>query len=127
MAKKLTRYILIALVLGVIAGWEINSAIDDGTPASAERLKSIADYLSIVTALFLRLIKMIIAPLVFSTLVACIAHMGDVAALGPCRQSLARLFLPRHPLFTTSRTGAGDGASPRRGPDPADPARDGGE
>src|SRR6478672_11240541 len=82
MAKKLTRYILIALVLGIIAGWAINAGIDDGTPHSAERLKSIADYLSIVTALFLRLIKMIIAPLVFSTLVAGIAHMGDVAALG---------------------------------------------
>ena len=82
MAKKLTRYILIALALGIIAGWAINAAIDDGTPASADRLKSIADYLSIVTALFLRLIKMIIAPLVFSTLVAGIAHMGDVAALG---------------------------------------------
>ncbi|MGZ2411164.1 Na+/H+-dicarboxylate symporter [Sphingomonas sp. F9_3S_D5_B_2] len=82
MATKLTRYILIALVLGLVAGWAINAAFDDGTPASAERLKSIADYLSIVTALFLRLIKMIIAPLVFSTLVAGIAHMGDVAALG---------------------------------------------
>src|SRR5689334_14002512 len=82
MAKRLTQFILIALVLGIVAGWAINYAIDDGTPASAERLKSIADYLSIVTALFLRLIKMIIAPLVFSTLVAGIAHMGDVAALG---------------------------------------------
>src|SRR5689334_17252836 len=82
MAKKLTRFILLALVLGLIAGWSINAAIDDGTPASAERLKSIADYLSIVTTLFLRLIKMIIAPLVFSTLVAGIAHMGDIAALG---------------------------------------------
>ncbi|MFL6753503.1 MAG: dicarboxylate/amino acid:cation symporter [Sphingomicrobium sp.] len=82
MAKRLTRYILIALVLGLITGWAINSAIDDGTPASADRLKSIADYLSIVTTLFLRLIKMIIAPLVFSTLVSGIAHMGDVAALG---------------------------------------------
>lgn len=82
MAKKLTRYILIALVLGVIAGWAINSAIDDGTAQSAAQLKSIADYLSIITALFLRLIKMIIAPLVFSTLVAGIAHMGDIAALG---------------------------------------------
>jgi Na+/H+-dicarboxylate symporter len=81
-AKKLTRFILIALVLGIVAGWLINYTIDDSTPASAERLKSIADYLSIVTALFLRLIKMIIAPLVFSTLVAGIAHMGDVAALG---------------------------------------------
>src|SRR4051812_28605973 len=82
MGKRLTRYILLALMLGVIAGWAINAAIDDGTPASAATLKSIADYLSIVTALFLRLIKMIIAPLVFSTLVAGIAHMGDVAALG---------------------------------------------
>src|SRR5574338_1007701 len=82
MGKRLTRFILLALVLGVIAGWAINAAIDDGTPASAGRLKSIAEYLSIVTSLFLRLIKMIIAPLVFSTLVAGIAHMGDVAALG---------------------------------------------
>jgi Na+/H+-dicarboxylate symporter len=82
MAKRLTQFILIALVLGIITGWALNYAIDDGTPASAERLKSIADYLSIVTTLFLRLIKMIIAPLVFSTLVAGIAHMGDVAALG---------------------------------------------
>src|SRR5690349_9103507 len=81
-AKRLTQFILLALVLGVIAGWAINYAIDDGTPASAERLKSIADYLSIVTALFLRLIKMIIAPLVFATPVAGIAHMGDIAALG---------------------------------------------
>ncbi|MCL6730305.1 dicarboxylate/amino acid:cation symporter [Sphingomonas hankyongi] len=82
MAKKLTRFILLALLLGVIAGWAINAAIDDGTPESAARLKQIAEYLSIVTALFLRLIKMIIAPLVFSTLVAGIAHMGDIAALG---------------------------------------------
>jgi len=82
MATRLTRYILIALVLGVIAGWAVNAAIDDGTAEAAARLKSIADYLSIVTALFLRLIKMIIAPLVFSTLVAGIAHMGDIAALG---------------------------------------------
>src|SRR6187455_1637226 len=81
-AKNLTRYILFALVLGVIAGWATNAAIDDGTPQSAAHLKEIADYLSIVTALFLRLIKMIIAPLVFSTLVAGIAHMGDIAALG---------------------------------------------
>src|SRR5438309_405866 len=82
MAKRLTRYILIALVLGVIAGWSINAAMDDGTPEAAARLQAIADYLSIVTTLFLRLIKMIIAPLVFSTLVAGIAHMGNIAALG---------------------------------------------
>src|ERR1044072_4800103 len=82
MASKLTRFILIALVLGIIVGWVLNYAIDDGSPEAAARLKSIAEYMSIVTALFLRLIKMIIAPLVFSTLVAGIAHNGDVAALG---------------------------------------------
>jgi Na+/H+-dicarboxylate symporter len=82
LAKKLTRYILFALLLGVVAGWATNAAIDDGTPEAAAQLKQIAEYLSIVTALFLRLIKMIIAPLVFSTLVAGIAHMGDIAALG---------------------------------------------
>jgi Na+/H+-dicarboxylate symporter len=82
MAKRLTRYILVALVLGLVVGWALNVSIDDGTPESAARLKSIADYLSIVTTLFLRLIKMIIAPLVFSTLVAGIAHMGDITTLG---------------------------------------------
>src|SRR4029434_4779053 len=81
-ARKLTRYILLALLLGIIAGWATNAAIDDGSAQSAEQLKTIAEYLSIVTAVFLRLIKMIIAPLVFSTLVAGIAHMGDIAALG---------------------------------------------
>ena len=82
MATRLTRYILLALALGIIAGWAINAAIADGSTAATQQLKSIGDYLNIVTALFLRLIKMIIAPLVFSTLVAGIAHMGDVAALG---------------------------------------------
>jgi len=82
LAKRLTQFILIALVLGVITGWLLNYTIDDGSPESAARLKSIAEYMSIVTTLFLRLIKMIIAPLVFSTLVAGIAHMGDIAALG---------------------------------------------
>src|SRR6476659_2922553 len=82
MAKRLTRYILIALVLGIITGLALHYAIDDGTAASGARLAKIAEYLSIVTTLFLRLIKMIIAPLVFATLVAGIAHMGDLAALG---------------------------------------------
>jgi Na+/H+-dicarboxylate symporter len=81
-AKRLTYYILAGLVLGIATGWAINAGIGDGTPAADARLKEIAGYFSIVTTLFLRLIKMIIAPLVFSTLVAGIAHMGDTAALG---------------------------------------------
>ena len=46
------------------------------------RRRQIAGYISLITDVFLRLIKMIIAPLVFSTLVVGIAHMGDAAAVG---------------------------------------------
>jgi Na+/H+-dicarboxylate symporter len=81
-AKRLTYYILAGLVLGIFTGWAINAGVSDGTPAAQERLASIAGYFSIITTLFLRLIKMIIAPLVFSTLVVGVAHMGDTAALG---------------------------------------------
>ncbi|MEP7131127.1 MAG: dicarboxylate/amino acid:cation symporter [Sphingomicrobium sp.] len=82
MAKKLTRFILIALVLGIIVGWMLNASIDDGTPASDARLTSIAGHISILTTIFLNLIKMIIAPLVLSTMVVGIARMGDTSALG---------------------------------------------
>ena len=49
------------------------------TPESA---KTVANYISLFTDVFLRLIKMIIAPLVFSTLVVGIAHMGDTKSIG---------------------------------------------
>lgn len=77
MGRKLTWWIIGALVLGLIVGFVINRTTDATTASE------IADYLSIVTSLFLRLIKMIIAPLVFASLVAGIGHMGgDTKALG---------------------------------------------
>ncbi len=82
MANRRTLYIMIGLVLGLFTGWVINSAIADGSAEATARLKDIAGGFKIVTDIFLRLIKMIIAPLVFSTLVVGIAHMGDTAALG---------------------------------------------
>jgi Na+/H+-dicarboxylate symporter len=82
MAKRLTYYILGGLLLGIIVGWAINASVADGTPAGDARLKDIASYFSILTTVFLHLIKMIIAPLVLSTMVVGIAHMGDTAALG---------------------------------------------
>ena len=82
MAKRLTYWIIAALIAGLATGWALHAAIDDGTPAAAATLTGIAGYFSILTTLFLRLIKMIIAPLVFATLVTGIAHMGDTAALG---------------------------------------------
>jgi Na+/H+-dicarboxylate symporter len=81
-AKRLTYFIMAGLVLGIIVGWILNAAIDDGTPEAGERLKVIGGYITILSQIFLHLIKMIIAPLVFATLVAGIAHMGDTAALG---------------------------------------------
>jgi Na+/H+-dicarboxylate symporter len=76
MGKRLTWYILAALLLGVLAGWAINAR------AATADATSIAGYLSIITELFLRLIKMIISPLVASTLIVGIAHMGSDAAIG---------------------------------------------
>ncbi|WP_296001546.1 dicarboxylate/amino acid:cation symporter [Rugamonas sp.] len=72
--SKLTTYILIALALGIFAGYLANANLND--PAG------FADTMSLVTTLFLRLIKMIIAPLVFSTLVVGIAKMGDASEVG---------------------------------------------
>jgi len=75
--NRLTRFILIALVLGLITGYAINRLA-----ASPEQAKQAAYYLGIITNVFLRLIKMIIAPLVLSTLVVGIAHMGSGGAVG---------------------------------------------
>ena len=82
MAKRLTTYILIGLVLGIAVGWTLHVLLATDAPDSAKHLKTVAGYFSIVSTVFLRMIKMIIAPLVFSTLVVGIAHMGDTGALG---------------------------------------------
>jgi Na+/H+-dicarboxylate symporter len=77
MGKKLTWWILGALALGLVVGFLVNRN------ASAEVVKDTAYYLGIVTDLFLRLIKMIIAPLVLAALISGIGHMGgDAKALG---------------------------------------------
>lgn len=77
MRSRLTTLILIGMVLGIGVGAMCHAVWPD--PATA---KSISDYISLITDIFLRLIKMIIAPLVFSTLVVGVAHMGDVKAVG---------------------------------------------
>src|ERR1700759_4553672 len=76
-SSRMTTYILVAMVLGIAAG----GLIHDQFPAPATQ-KLIAGYVSIGSMIFLRLIKMIIAPLVFSTLVVGIGHMTDAGAVG---------------------------------------------
>ena len=81
MGKRLTWYIMGALLLGGLLGWALNASWS-GTPEGVARLKDAAYYLDIPTQMFLHLIKMIIAPLVVSTLVVGIAHMGSGSAIG---------------------------------------------
>ncbi|RQS17474.1 MULTISPECIES: dicarboxylate/amino acid:cation symporter [unclassified Burkholderia] len=70
-------WILIAMVAGILIGYMIFTSFPD-KKATTE----IAGYISLVSDVFLRLIKMVIGPLVFSTLVVGIAHMGDAASVG---------------------------------------------
>src|SRR6516165_9713973 len=78
MARRLTIYILAGMALGVLAGLALNLSFAADDPLLAR----IADYLKLLPEVFLHLIKMIIAPLVFATIVTGIAGMGDSAALG---------------------------------------------
>ena len=75
--SNLATTIGIAMVMGILAGYICNT-----TAADAKSAKEIAGYFSIVTDVFLRLIKMIIAPLVFATLVSGIAGMKDSSSVG---------------------------------------------
>src|SRR5271169_612535 len=77
MPKHFTTLILIAMALGIVVGYACNIAFPDPKTAA-----TIAGYISLVTDLFLRLIKMIIAPLVLSTLIVGITHMGESSSLG---------------------------------------------
>src|SRR5436190_17825088 len=79
MKKKMPQavIILIAMVAGVILGYMVFVSYPDKKSAA-----QIAGYISIFSDVFLRLIKMLIGPLVFSTLVVGIAHLGDAASIG---------------------------------------------
>ena len=75
--NKLTTWIALAMVAGIGVGYLCNTLSPDAATA-----KQIAGYISILSDIFLRMIKMIIAPLVLATLVAGLAGMGDAKAVG---------------------------------------------
>ncbi len=123
--NRLTLYIIIALVLGIILGYILNQSYvkEENTTlaASEERIAALnttiknttdttsaqfiqfkkergeqvkiknkalsdrnskTDPFSLLADVFLRLIKMIVAPLVFFTLVVGVAKLGDIKAVG---------------------------------------------
>lgn len=75
--NRLGLMIFAGMIAGVIVGQFFHQ-----TAAGPEALKTTAGYFSLLTDVFLRLIKMVIAPLVFSGIVSGLAGMGDARAVG---------------------------------------------
>ncbi|MDX1956595.1 MAG: dicarboxylate/amino acid:cation symporter [Chitinophagaceae bacterium] len=75
-SNRLTIFILLAMVLGVGVGYIVHQN------SSAETIESFSKNIKLLTTIFLRLVQMIIAPLVFTTLVVGIAKLGDLKAVG---------------------------------------------
>jgi Na+/H+-dicarboxylate symporter len=74
-ASRLTTFIVCSLVAGSVVGYACHSLL----PAQSAR---IAELLALLPFAFLRLVMMIVAPLVFCTLVVGIARLGDPQAIG---------------------------------------------
>ena len=74
--SKLTLYIVISMFLGIIAGYYVYENY------SPETRTVFADNIKLLTTIFLRMVQMIIAPIVFATLVVGIARLGDMKTVG---------------------------------------------
>ena len=78
MDKRLTIYILIGMLLGVVVGYGVHVGI---APDNAW-FEYLTKTFKLLSDIFLNLIKLLVAPLILSTIVVGIAHMGDSSALG---------------------------------------------
>lgn len=74
--SNLTIQILIAMLIGAALGIFIH------TNYEAKSAKEFSDMIKVLATVFIRLVQMIIAPLVFTTLVVGIAKLGDINAVG---------------------------------------------
>lgn len=75
-SNKLTRNILIAMVLGIATGYAVHEL------APADFITGFSSNIKLLGTIFIRLVKTIIAPLVFTTLVVGIAKLGNLKAVG---------------------------------------------
>jgi Na+/H+-dicarboxylate symporter len=78
MDKRLTVYILIGMILGVLVGYGVHV----GIAADNVWFEYLTKTFKLLSDIFLNLIKLLVAPLILSTIVVGIAHMGDSSALG---------------------------------------------
>ena len=74
--NRLTLFIIIGMAAGIILGYVVHKN------ASTEYIGKFATNIRLLTTIFLRLVQMIIAPLVFSTMVVGIAKLGDLKSVG---------------------------------------------
>ncbi len=77
MDRRLTLWILLGMALGVMVGAALYYSLD---PVLIK--ESISPWFKLLSDIFLHLIKLLVAPLILSTIVVGIAHMGDSSALG---------------------------------------------
>ena len=73
--NKLTVAILIAMLVGILTGQGYRMFAPD-------QAAGFASDITLLTDIFLRLIKMVIAPLVFSTLTVGIMRLGETSTIG---------------------------------------------
>jgi Na+/H+-dicarboxylate symporter len=78
-SNRLTLYIIIAMVAGITLGFILNQNMTGKTP---DAITKTLEPFSLLADIFLRLIKMIVGPLVFSTLVVGVAKQGNINAVG---------------------------------------------
>lgn len=74
--KGLTGQILIAMFLGAVLGVIIHNS------TTVESAQEFSNKIKMLATIFIRLVQMIIAPLVFTTLVVGIAKLGDIKTVG---------------------------------------------
>ncbi|MBE2290061.1 MAG: dicarboxylate/amino acid:cation symporter [Chitinophagaceae bacterium] len=77
--NRITLYIVLSMFAGIALGYFLNTYLAD---KSAETKDSMLQPFSLLADVFLRLVKMIIAPLVFSTLVVGVAKQGSAQTVG---------------------------------------------
>ena len=78
MNRRLTWLIIAGMLLGVVAGYLVREGVAPDSAAFGYWTKTFG----LLSAIFLNLVKMLVAPLVLATIVSGIAHMGDSAAIG---------------------------------------------
>lgn len=78
MKLNITYKIFIGMTLGIIVGFILNNIYS----TDSELLNKIGGYFNLLSKVFLRMIKMIIGPLIFSILTVGIAKLGDFKLVG---------------------------------------------